>query len=110
MIDEGYGPELQHGVIPVVYRGLKYFGCEKKVAEVGIFRSGKVSYYGWYKDLTEPYNGATFYVQKVRLGDDHVEPFHYRLVDYKGEIVFDPYAPRLEECGIEYSIIVKEIT
>ncbi len=101
--------DLYKGVVPIIQLGLDYFGCNRKIVEVGTFSSGETSYYGWYRNEPILNPGERFYIQKVKLGDLHQEPYHYRVVDNRGEVMFDPYDPTIEPVGIKYSIILEEV-
>lgn len=109
MLDKGTGPELHKGVVPIIDQTLDYFGCTRKVVEIGSFESGETRYLQWYKNEPIMNPGERFFVQKMKLGQQYVEPYHYRLVDNLGQIRFDPYEPSPVPAGIEYSIILEEI-
>ena len=109
MVDDGSGPELHKGVVPIINLGLEYFGCERKLAEIGVFNTGRTNYYGWYKAEPPEETGERFFVQKIELGPGHVEKFHYREVFADGKVKFDPYRPAIKAHDICYSIILEEI-
>ena len=71
------------------------------VYEVGTFKHGKVEYYGWTNNYKQ-YHDFNYLIQKIKTGNNND---HYRLVDKRGRVIFDPYHPAPKVREIYYSIL-----
>lgn len=86
---------------PIINKALAALGCPGKFVEVATFRDGKMD---WYLGVGEALkNSEKAYIQKVAA--DNEAGTHFRVVDFRGEILFDPYEPSPKAKKILYSIV-----
>ena len=84
---------------PIINRALQVLGGTGKVYEIGTFR-GKMNY---YKGVSETMKKRPkYYIQKIQTANKNT---HFRIVNYDGKVIFDPYDPAPKAIKIEYSII-----
>lgn len=84
---------------PIINRALQVLGGTGKVYEIGTFR-GKMNY---YKGVSETMKKRPkYYIQKIQTANKNA---HFRIVNYDGKVIFDPYDPAPKAIKIEYSII-----
>lgn len=69
-----------------------------KFVEVATFDSGVMN---WYKAVTK--RQANFFIQKIKTSANSAGT-HFRNVNSRGEVIFDPYEPPVKAEGIYYSI------
>lgn len=95
----------------VINLGFEKLGVNKKAFEVGTavgVSSG--SFYGWVAKA-RTYKRADAFIQKIRQPKGSVYPFHFRVVNKAGKLLFDPYSPTVKSAGSEHIIwyCIKEL-
>lgn len=94
--------ELVHGAVPIVNKTLVYLGAKERFVELGTLY-GKQSEY--YKDIPSHLQNTSVLIQKLRCSDNLKYPFHFRVVNNKGLLRFDPHSPQIKTNCIEYAIL-----
>ena len=72
-----------------------------KSYEVGTIRDGKVNY---YKSIPDNMKEYSFVIRKIRRPKGSPYPFHFVLLPFAKEPVWDPHDPPLLSAGVEYEI------
>lgn len=85
----------------LIQLALSRLDVNTKVYEIGTFENGKIEYYKWVKKNPKFQRNDAF-IQKIKTP---VVDTHFRVVDYKGDLLFDPWKPAQEVVSIYYSII-----
>ena len=81
--------------------GFNHFNSDKRLIEVGLFKIGVTDFYSWVKDRRIDY-----LIQKVKTVNQND---HFRVVDHRGKVIFDPYYPQPEIESIYYSILYQVV-
>jgi len=86
---------------PIINLAFDTLGSEKRAAEVGIFKDGETAFCAWTHSYKE-YQQFNYLIQKVHTINDHT---HFRVVNKRGTVIFDPYFPSPDIAFIYYSIL-----
>lgn len=70
-------------------------GVHKKAFEVGTDKGG---FYGWVQK-NKNYQKVDACIQKIKQPAGSTYPFHFRVTDKTGELLFDPYSPEVKSAG-----------
>lgn len=84
------------GIINITFKELGYKKLSSR--QIGIFQNGKTDYWVNTEDQRNDY-----FIQKIRTNSSYGT--HFRVVDFKGDVIFDPWNGGLKEKSIEYSTI-----
>lgn len=84
----------------VINLAFEKLGVKKKAFEVGTDSGG---FYGWTAN-SKTYTNINACIQKIRRPEGSAYPFHFRVVNEAGELLFDPYSPELKSAGNEHII------
>ncbi|MEL3901193.1 MAG: hypothetical protein P1P67_11845 [Treponema phagedenis] len=76
-------------------------GVNKKAYEVGTDSGG---FYGWVQK-NKSYQRTDACIQKIKQPQGSVYPFHFRVTDKNGVLIFDPYEPEIKSAGSKHIII-----
>lgn len=86
---------------PIMNKALKMLNCKGHFIEVGTKRNGVVKF---YESITDNLKEKTkYFIQKI--GTDSLYGTHFRVVDCKEKVIFDPYYPDVKETSIYYTIV-----
>ena len=86
---------------PIIDLAFLILGSNKRAAEVGIFKDGETAFCAWTWSYKE-YQQFNYLIQKVHTINDHT---HFRIVNKRGTVIFDPYFPSPDIAFIYYSIL-----
>lgn len=87
---------------PIATHALRMLGNERgQFIEIATFTRGKMNYYASVGDGLK--KCPKYYIQKIKTNGP--EGTHFRNIDYKGDLMFDPHAPEIDATGIFYSIV-----
>ena len=85
----------------IINMALKELGCSNRVMEVGIFKNGE---FIWYGSGTNPKNQKVMaYMQKIKA--DNPNGTHFRHVNNRGEVIYEPWSSPVKSLGIIHSIM-----
>lgn len=86
---------------PIATKALRMLGDKGSFMEIGTFREGKLTI---YPSVTSGLKSAPrSFIQKVTTGGTFGT--HFRVVDFAGRVIFDPYNPPPEPRSIVYSVV-----
>lgn len=95
-----YKNDVKHSA-PIISKAYEMLGGKGRFFEVATFRNGKM---GYYASVGEGLRKAEkWYIQKIKTNGK--VGTHFRVIDYKGDLLFDPYEPEVIVQGIFYSIV-----
>ena len=92
--------DVKHSA-PIITKAYEMLGFKGRFFEIATFKNGKMGYYGSVGDGLK--SVPKFYIQKIAT--DGTIGTHFRVVDWEGVVVFDPYEPAPEAKKILYSIV-----
>lgn len=95
-----YKNEVKHSA-PIITNACKMLGFKGCFFEIATFKNGKMGYYASVGDAMR--KAEKWYIQKIKTNG--AEGTHFRVIDYKGDLLFDPYEPDVTPAGIFYSIV-----
>lgn len=79
----------------VINLGFEKLGVKKKAFEVGTNSGG---FYGWVQK-NKNYQKVDACIQKIKQPAGSTYPFHFRVTDKTGGLLFDPYSPEVKSAG-----------
>lgn len=85
----------------IINLGFEQLGLHYKAVEVGTFENGSITFYSWVEKYPH-YKHFTALIQKVKTENFNT---HFRVVDKRGKVIFDPYYPQPNIKSIYYSIL-----
>lgn len=87
---------------PIINEALRVLGGRGRFVEIGTkYPDKETSYYGWVGlDLIE---GEKFFIEKIRTHGKFKT--HFRVVNERGKLVFDPYEPSVHVVGSFHTIV-----
>lgn len=84
---------------------LRELGDDKTTAyQIGIFSSGELSYWNWVNENPE-YKRIDYFIQKIKSPENYNSLYHFRVVNNRGIVIFEPYSTAICPAGIEYSTL-----
>lgn len=86
---------------PIITKAYEMLGFKGLFLEIATFKDGKMNYYGSISESLKRYPKS--YIQKIET--DGEIGTHFRVVDFEGVKLFDPYEPDIEPKKILYSIV-----
>lgn len=97
---------LVKGASPITNLAFKLFNVKygmplRKAYEVGTIRDGKIIF---YDSVQENMRRCDFIIRKIRRPKVAPYPFHFCLLPFGKEPVWDPHDPPLLSAGTEYEI------
>ncbi|EMB22885.1 hypothetical protein [Treponema denticola] len=91
----------------IINLAFKSLGSSKKAFEVG---TDQADFYDWVKSHPD-YKKVDACIEKIEQEEGAAYPYHFRVVNKEGELLFDPYSPQVKKGGSEriiwYRIIDK---
>lgn len=79
------------------------FEMPGKFIEIGTFKNGVTSYYGWLSTADKEYRKIDALIQKIKCNGTYGT--HFRPVNKKGLLLEDPHEPEINVQEVCYSIL-----
>lgn len=84
----------------IINLAFKELGSSKRAVEVGTDKAG---FYGWVKAQPD-YMRVDACIEKIEQEEGSIYPYHFRVVNKEGELLFDPYSPQVKRKASEHII------
>lgn len=94
--------DMIHGAVPFANKAMAYLQHQGKFVEVGTFKNGRTFF---YPSIPKEMRRSDALIQKIRQRPPSNNPYHFRVVNKEGVVIFDPYTPPIKALRIEYSIL-----
>jgi hypothetical protein len=89
---------------PIASAALQELGCSGRFVEVGT-RSNEGAQIEFYGSVADNLRRADALIRKIRQPKGSPYPYHFKVVDESGGVVFDPWAPNGIRGSTVYDII-----
>lgn len=86
---------------PIATEALRVLGDTGRFIEIATFKNGSMNYYPWV--TAEMKKKKKWFIQKIKTNGNIGT--HFRVVDYLGRLMFDPYEPECTVHGIFHSVV-----
>lgn len=82
---------------------LRELGDEGKFIEIATFEQGQFNWYKWVKRNLK--NKKLYFIQKIKTNENEIGT-HFRIVDKKGFVLYDPYSKGVKCEKVFYSVVL----